>query len=106
VVACEYLVCQHVADPANPDGAAPSSPVIAYSATAAACAFRGAERGLVLVRAHFRAEVTVQAWRPMFEMTHRRLAPAGMAYTAMWIEDGFQPMYRRIFAEAVRSSGR
>jgi hypothetical protein len=39
----------------------------------------------------------------MFEMTHRRLVPADTAYTAMWIEDGFQPMYRRIFAESAGS---
>jgi len=38
-------------------------------------------------------------------MTDRRLAPAGTAYTAMWIEDGFHPTYRRIFAEAAGSSG-
>ncbi len=35
-------------------------------------------------------------------MTSRRLVPAGEALTAMWIEDGYGPMYRRIFAEAAR----
>lgn len=63
---------------------------------------RGHEQGLVLVRAHWRAEVTLRPWRPAFEMTYRRLAPADQALAAMWIEDGFPPMYRRIFAEAAR----
>jgi len=61
---------------------------------------RGHEQGLVLVRAHWRAEVHLHPWRPAFEMTHRRLVPAGQALAAMWIEEGFSPMYRRIFAEA------
>ena len=61
---------------------------------------RGPEQGLVLVRAHFRAEVTLNPWRSVFEMSDRRLVAASDAYPAMWIEDGFQPMYRRIFAEA------
>jgi ADP-ribose pyrophosphatase YjhB (NUDIX family) len=61
---------------------------------------RGPERGLVLVRAHFLAEVTLNPWQPIFEMSGRRLVAANNAHAAMWIEDGFQPMYQRIFAEA------
>jgi ADP-ribose pyrophosphatase YjhB (NUDIX family) len=63
---------------------------------------RGHEAGLVLVRAHWRAEVRLRPWRPAHEMTHRRLVPADQALASMWIEDGFAPMYRRIFAEAAR----
>jgi hypothetical protein len=63
------------------------------------------EQGLVLVRAHFRAEVTLNPWRALFEMSGRRLVPTGEAYAAMWIEDGLQPMYRRIFAEATIDVG-
>jgi ADP-ribose pyrophosphatase YjhB (NUDIX family) len=61
---------------------------------------RGHQDGLVLVRAWWRAEVTLRPWRPAFETTGRRLVPAGQAWSAIWIEDGHEPMYRRIFAEA------
>lgn len=54
----------------------------------------------MLVRAQFRAEVTVQPWRPSFEMTPPPPGPARDAYAAMWIDGGFQPMYRRMFGEA------
>ncbi len=60
----------------------------------------GAEEGLVLVRAHWRAEVILYPWQPAFEMTHRQLVPAEQAPDAMWIENGFEPMYWRIFTEA------
>jgi ADP-ribose pyrophosphatase YjhB (NUDIX family) len=65
---------------------------------------RGFEQGLVLVRAHWRAEVRLDPWQPAHEMTHRRLVPAGQAEATMWIEDGLQPMYARIFAEAAIDS--
>lgn len=65
-----------------------------------AVCLRGSEQGLVLVRAHWRAEVRLLPWRPRFEMTHRRLVPTNRAWAAMWIEDGYAPMYRRFFAEA------
>jgi 8-oxo-dGTP pyrophosphatase MutT (NUDIX family) len=37
---------------------------------------RGLEKGLVLVRSLWRAEVRLERWQPRFEMTHRRLVPA------------------------------
>jgi hypothetical protein len=37
----------------------------------------------------------------MFEMTHRRLMPVSEALASIWIPDGYAPMYRRIFAEAL-----
>jgi ADP-ribose pyrophosphatase YjhB (NUDIX family) len=61
---------------------------------------RGPEAGLVLVRAFWRAQVRLDPWQPRFEMVERRLAPVTEAFTSMWIEDGFTPMYRRILAEA------
>jgi 8-oxo-dGTP pyrophosphatase MutT (NUDIX family) len=51
VEVCQYLACQHVADPLNPDG--PDS----YYQT------------------RWWARVTVQPWRPRHEMTGRRLVP-------------------------------
>lgn len=61
---------------------------------------RGHEAGLVLVRAFWRAEVKLDPWEPGFEMVGRRLVPAGQALASMWIQDGLDPMYRRIFTEA------
>ncbi len=61
---------------------------------------RGREAGLALVRSHWLAEVTLDAWTPEFEMTGRRLVPASDALARIWIETGFEPMYRRMFAEA------
>jgi ADP-ribose pyrophosphatase YjhB (NUDIX family) len=64
---------------------------------------QGREEGLVLVRAHWLAEVRLEAWRPRYEMTGRRLVPRDEALDTMWIEHGFAPMYRRIFSEAAGS---
>jgi ADP-ribose pyrophosphatase YjhB (NUDIX family) len=66
---------------------------------------RGPEAGLVLVRAMWRAEVRLDPWRPRFEMAGRRLVPAAEAHAGMWIEEGFRPIYRRIFAEAALPTG-
>jgi hypothetical protein len=33
-------------------------------------------------------------------MTRRRLIPVAEAFDSLWIEDGFGPLYRRIFLEA------
>jgi ADP-ribose pyrophosphatase YjhB (NUDIX family) len=61
---------------------------------------RGHQEGLVLVRSLWRAEVRLDAWQPRFEMTHRRLVPAGEAFRHLTIDDGHGPIYRRMFAEA------
>jgi ADP-ribose pyrophosphatase YjhB (NUDIX family) len=66
---------------------------------------RGHEAGLVLVRALWRAEVRAEKWIPRWEMTGRRLLPLAEAFDAMWIEDGYAPMYRRIFAAAGLPTG-
>jgi ADP-ribose pyrophosphatase YjhB (NUDIX family) len=64
---------------------------------------RGPQEGLVLVRSHWRADVRMQAWRPRFEMTHRRLVPADEAFRSLTIPRGLQALYRRVFAEAAAS---
>jgi 8-oxo-dGTP pyrophosphatase MutT (NUDIX family) len=65
---------------------------------------RGAERGLVLVRSLWRAEVHLEAWQPQFEMSHRLLLPASEALGRLTgqprFPGGFRPLYRRLFAEA------
>jgi ADP-ribose pyrophosphatase YjhB (NUDIX family) len=66
---------------------------------------RGPQTGLVLVRAWWRAEVRLDPWRPRFEIVRRRLVPLAEAFASMWIEEGFEPMYRRIFAEAALPTG-
>jgi ADP-ribose pyrophosphatase YjhB (NUDIX family) len=59
---------------------------------------RGHEAGLVLVRAHWRAEVRLDPWQPRHEMVGRRLVPLAEAYESMWVPDGLEPVFRRIFA--------
>jgi ADP-ribose pyrophosphatase YjhB (NUDIX family) len=66
---------------------------------------RGPQAGLVLVRAWWRAEVRLDPWRPRFEIVRRRLVPPAEAFASMWIEEGYEPMYRRIFAEAALPTG-
>jgi 8-oxo-dGTP pyrophosphatase MutT (NUDIX family) len=65
---------------------------------------RGPERGLVLVRSMWHAEVTLDRWRPRFETTHRRLVPATEALEQIVNQPAFPPglgpLYRRLFAEA------
>ncbi len=61
---------------------------------------RGREEGLVLVRAQWLAEVSLRPWAPEFEMTTRRLVAAAEAYDAVSIAPGFEPFFRRMFAEA------
>jgi ADP-ribose pyrophosphatase YjhB (NUDIX family) len=67
---------------------------------------RGPQAGLVLVRALWRAEVRPDPWRPRFETVGRRLVSIAEAFDSLWIEDGFGPLYRRIFVEAALPSGR
>jgi ADP-ribose pyrophosphatase YjhB (NUDIX family) len=67
---------------------------------------RGSQAGLVLVRALWRAEVRPDPWQPRLEIVGRRLVPVAEAFDSIWIEDGFEPLYRRIFVEARFPSGR
>jgi ADP-ribose pyrophosphatase YjhB (NUDIX family) len=62
---------------------------------------RGPEKGLVLVRSMWRAEVRLERWAPRFETSYRRLLPANEALRSVVIaEPSVGPIYRRMFAEA------
>lgn len=62
---------------------------------------RGPEKGLVLVRSMWLAEVRLQRWTPRFEITHRRLVPTDEALRSVTTaEPDVGPIYRRMFAEA------
>jgi ADP-ribose pyrophosphatase YjhB (NUDIX family) len=61
---------------------------------------RGHERGKVLVRSMWRAEVSVHPWQPRFEIAHRRLVPAAEAFAHLDIPAGLRPLFRRTFVEA------
>jgi hypothetical protein len=75
VEACEYLACQHVADPLHPDGA------VGYYQT------------------RWWADVTVQPWRPQHEMTGRRLLPPDRVLaTRFWPE---KTIARRLLDQAI-----
>lgn len=60
----------------------------------------GSERGLVLVRSMWRAEVELMPWEPRYEIRHRRLVSANELLTQLWIEKGFEPIYSRAAFEA------
>ncbi|GAB1643565.1 NUDIX domain-containing protein [Krasilnikovia sp. MM14-A1259] len=61
---------------------------------------RGPEKGLVLVRALWRAEVRLGEWMPEHEMVERRLVNAERTWDALSLTAGWKPIYRRILAEA------
>jgi ADP-ribose pyrophosphatase YjhB (NUDIX family) len=59
----------------------------------------GSEIGLILVRSFWRAQVTLGAWEPQFEIAHRRLVAVGE------IESYLPPVYLPIFRRALREAG-
>ena len=62
---------------------------------------RGPQKGLILVRSVWRAEVRLQPWAPRFEIAHRRLVAADEALrSVISAEPAVGPIYRRMFAEA------
>lgn len=60
----------------------------------------GPEKGLVLVRSIWRAEVELMAWKPRFEISHRRIVHIAELLSRLWMEEGFEPIYRRALTEA------
>jgi ADP-ribose pyrophosphatase YjhB (NUDIX family) len=64
---------------------------------------RGHEKGLVLVRALWRAVVSLHQWEPHHEISHRLIVPSGTALTRLLAQGnipvGLQPIYRRWFHE-------
>ena len=61
---------------------------------------RGGEKGLVLVRAIWRADVELQPWEPRFEIRHRRVVPAADLLSHLTLDEGYLPTYRRALIEA------
>jgi len=60
----------------------------------------GPEKGLVLVRSIWRAEIDLMPWNPRFEIAHRRVVSASELLSHLWMEDGFEPIYYRALREA------
>ena len=60
----------------------------------------GPEKDRVLVRSIWRAEVELLPWSPRFEIAHRRVVGVDELPSHLWIEDGFEPIYRRALIEA------
>jgi hypothetical protein len=60
----------------------------------------GGEKGLVLVRSIWRAEVTLLPWRPEHEIPFRRTVPASELARYLWTEPGTKPIYARAAREA------
>ena len=68
--------------------------------TRGACV-RGRERGLVLVRSMWRAEVELADWDPRFEIQYRRVVTPRQAEHALGLATHpFAPVIRRAFHEA------
>jgi len=61
----------------------------------------GHEKGLVLVRSIWRAQVRLHPWQPEYEIPFRRVVPARDLARHLWMEDGTAPIYSR----AARESG-
>ena len=60
----------------------------------------GREKGLVLVRSIWRAEVTLLPWQPEHEIPFRRTVPASELASYLWTEPGAEPIYARAAREA------
>jgi ADP-ribose pyrophosphatase YjhB (NUDIX family) len=60
----------------------------------------GREKGLVLVRSIWRAEVTLRPWLPEHEIPFRRTVPAPDLAGHLWTEPGAEPIYARAAHEA------
>jgi hypothetical protein len=60
----------------------------------------GHERGLVLVRSIWRAQVRLLPWQPEHEIPFRRVVPAHELARYLWMENGAEPIYSRAAREA------
>lgn len=60
----------------------------------------GPEQGLILVRSHWRATVSLLEWDPSHEMTHRTLVAPVDALQRITLY-GPRPIYQRLFEEAL-----
>jgi hypothetical protein len=62
--------------------------------------FTGPEQGLVLALSIWLAEAELIPWEPRFEIEHRRVVQDAEFVAHLWIEQGFEPIYRRAHMEA------
>ncbi len=60
----------------------------------------GPEEGLILVRAVWRATVSVREWDPQYEMNHRRIVPFQEAMRQISFSLCPRPVFKRMFQEA------
>jgi ADP-ribose pyrophosphatase YjhB (NUDIX family) len=60
----------------------------------------GPEKGLVLVRSIWRAEVELMPWDPRFEIAQRKVVAATDLLSHVWMEEGLEPIFYRALAEA------
>lgn len=60
----------------------------------------GHERGLVLVRALWRADVELEVWRPRFEVQHRRVVSVSELLSHLTAPEGHLRIYQRALVEA------
>lgn len=67
--------------------------------TRSAC-LEGHEKGLVLVRSLWRAEVRLLGWNPEPGIPYRRTVPAAALASQLWMEDGLEPIFRRALLES------
>ena len=86
---------------------APPCVMLVYSGSPVGVCLSGPEEGLVLVRSVWRAEVELMPWEPRFEIAHRQVVPAADLLSHLWMEEGFEPIYRRALTDAgLISTGR
>ncbi|MBM3935237.1 MAG: NUDIX domain-containing protein [SAR202 cluster bacterium] len=61
----------------------------------------GHEKGLILIRSLWRAEVTAHPWDPKYEVLHRLLLPPDQAMAKLTLAKGRRPIVVRWFQEAL-----
>lgn len=62
---------------------------------------KGGEKGLVLVRSLWRAEVSLKPWEPQHETTDRLVVPSDQAFAILNFPQGSRPIIQRWFDEAL-----
>jgi ADP-ribose pyrophosphatase YjhB (NUDIX family) len=60
----------------------------------------GHEKGLVLVRSYWVARVTIQEWRPEYEVLYRSLVAKNAVMESLDFPAGLEPIYARWILEA------
>ncbi|MCB0078268.1 MAG: NUDIX domain-containing protein [Anaerolineales bacterium] len=60
----------------------------------------GHEAGLTLVRSFWRAEVSLNPWEPLFEVSHRNLEPAHEVLDHLTLDAGYLPILLKAVTDA------